>query len=253
MQSNPVRSRAVLALIVLVVATAIPADAARVRRLELAEVRASAESVFAGEVVGVSLRLGSNGQMVWTDYEIEVSETLAGRNPGPRTTVSFAGGTLPELSIGVPGVPKLREGDHYVFFIEPKLDSPTALMAMPTIGWGQGLYRIARIDAAGGPRTVLVSTDGEPLEISSDGRLSRGALVRIVDGRVVEPETAIRDGAGTRVRPSFFESPDGTVRPITVSPAPAEVAVRTARTFATLDDLRLFAQGRLAAVTIRNR
>lgn len=254
MRRNFPKTRAALALIVLAVATAIPAQAATVRRLELDEVRTRAESVFAGEVVGVSLRLGNAGKMVWTDYEIEVSETLAGRDPGPRTTVSFAGGTLPELSIGIPGVPELFEGNHYVFFLAPKMDSPTALMAMPTIGWGQGLYRIARVDAGdGSSRTVIVSIDGEPLEISPDGRLARGAHVRIADGRIIEPEAAIRDGASMRMRPTLFESPDGTVRTIAPSPAPAEVAVRNARTFATLDDLRLFAQGRLAAVTVRNR
>lgn len=253
MQRNPLKPGAALALLVLVAVIATPAHASTVRRLELDELRAKAESVFAGEVVGMSQRLGNNGQMVWTDYEIEVSDHLAGRNPGPRTRVSFAGGTLPELSIGVPGVPKLREGDHYVFFLAPKLDSPTALLAMPTVGWGQGLYRLSRIDSADGARTALVSADGEPLEISSDGRLSRGTLVRIVDGRVVEPETPVRDGAGSRVRPSFVESPDGTVRPFSPSPSQPEVVVRTARTFATLDDVRLFAQGRLAAVTVRNR
>lgn len=253
MQRNSRQSRATLVLFLLSVAIAIPTPAATVRRLELDEVRSRAESVFAGEIVGVSQRLGNAGQMVWTDYEVAVSETLAGRDPGPRTRVSFAGGTVPELSIGIPGVPELREGDHYVFFIEPKLDSPKAMMVMPTVGWGQGLYRMARVETDDGSRIVLVSVDGEPLELSQDGRLARGAHVRIANGRVIEPETAIRDGAGTRMRPSYFESPDGMVRPIAQSPAPAAVAVRTARTFATFDDLRLFVQGRLAAVTVRNR
>ena len=59
--------------------------------------RSRAESVFAGEVVGVTARVSGDGKMVWTDYEIEVSETMAGRNPGTRTTLSFGGGTVPGL------------------------------------------------------------------------------------------------------------------------------------------------------------
>ncbi|MCM2315366.1 MAG: hypothetical protein NDJ92_09480 [Thermoanaerobaculia bacterium] len=248
------KSRAALALIAITVTTAMTSEAATVRRLELDEIRAKAESVFVGEVVGVSARLGSDGRMVWTDYEIEIGETLAGRDAGPRTTLSFAGGTVPELSIGIPGVPELYEGNHYVFFIEPKPDSPTALIPMPTVGWGQGLYKIARIDKDdGSSSTALVSVDGEPLELSADGLLARGAHVRITGGRIVEAESAIRDAAPTRMRPSRFESPDGTVRVIAPTPAPVDVAVRTARTFATLDDLRLFVQGRLAAVNVRNR
>lgn len=254
MPRNLTKSRAALALIAIAVTTAMTSNAATVRRLQLDEIRAKAESVFVGEIVGVSTRLGNDGRMVWTDYAIEVGETLAGHDAGPRTTLSFAGGTLPELSIGIPGVPELYEGNHYVFFIEPKPDSPTAMMPMPTVGWGQGLYRIARIDKDdGSSSTALVSVDGEPLEISTDGRLARGAQVRITGGRIIATESAIRDGAATRMRPSFFESPDGTVRVIAPTPAPVDIAVRTARTFATLDDLRLFARGRLAAVTVRNR
>lgn len=254
MPSNLTRSLAALALSAIALSTAMTSSAATVRRLELDDIRAKAESVFVGEIVGVSTRLGNDGRMVWTDYEIEVGETLAGREAGPRTTLSFAGGALPELSIGIPGVPELYEGNHYVFFIEPKPDSPTALMPMPTVGWGQGLYRIARLDNDdGSSSTALVSVDGEPLEISPDGRLARGAQVRIAGGRIIEPESAIRDDAPTRMRPSLFESPDGTVRAITPTPARVDIAVRTARTFATLDDLRLFVQGRLAAVTVRNR
>ena len=254
MQGTAIRLRALLTIYIAVsIVAATEAGAATVRRLELDDVRAKAESVFAGEVVGTSLRLGNEGQMVWTDYEIAVTETFAGKARGPRTIVSFAGGTLPELSIGIPGVPKLREGEHYVFFIEPKMDSPKALMAMPTVGWSQGLYRIERVETSDGYSTALVSTDGEPLEISTDGRLTRGAPVRIVDGRIVEIDAAVRDDLGPRVRPAYFESPDGRVTPIPPRIDTPRAIGRHARNFATIDDLRLFAQRRLDAVPTRNR
>ena len=252
MHRCPSAVRSFIALFILAAAAAIPAGAASVRRLELDEVRSRAEAVFAGEVVGITARVSGDGKMVWTDYEIEVSETLAGRNPGARTTLSFGGGTVPGLSIGIPGMPKLNEGEHYVFFIEPRLDASKPAF-MPTVGWSQGLYRIVRVDGSENARTALVSADGETLEISSDGRLTRGAVVNIVEGRIVETQTPVREGVGIRVRPTSVENPDGTVTPFVATPRTEQATVRAARNLATFDDLRLFAQQRLDAAPSRNR
>ncbi|MFA6955189.1 MAG: hypothetical protein WC538_04870 [Thermoanaerobaculia bacterium] len=242
--------RSLVALIIVTAATAIPAEAATVRRLELDELRARAESVFSGQVLGTSTRLDSDGRMVWTDYSIEVAETLAGRDPGTVTTLTFAGGTIEGHSIGVPGVPELRVGDHYVFFIEPRPDASRPAL-MPTVGWGQGLYRIVRMNEGKTSTTALVSADGEPLEIAADGSLARGSSVTVSGDTIVEPGPATRDGV--RVQKTSIETPDGVVRPITATPEAAQPATPPARTFATFDDLRLFAQGRLGAASVRNR
>lgn len=252
MQRCPSTVRSFIALIVLTTAAALSSEAATVRRLELDELRARAESVFAGQVTGVTAKLGSDGRLVWTDYTIEVSDTLAGRDPGSVTTLSFAGGTTGGLSMGIPGVPELREGDSYVFFIEPRPDA-TKPALVPTVGWGQGLYRIVRVGDGPGSTTALVSTDGEPLEISSSGELTRGASVGVIEGRLVEPESAVSDRVGVRVSKSSFEGADGTVRTLTPEPETLAPAMRPARAFATLDDLRSFVQGRLGAVSTRNR
>jgi len=152
--------RSLVALII-VIAAAIPAGAATVRRLELDELRSRAESVFAGQVLGISSRAGSDGRMVWTDYQIEVSDVLAGRDPGSLTTLSFAGGDTDGLSIGVPGVPQLRAGDHYVFFIEPRPDASKPAL-VPTVGWGQGPHRNGRGHAARESATAPGSAAGPP-------------------------------------------------------------------------------------------
>jgi hypothetical protein len=251
MQRCPTTVRSFVALIISA-AIAIPSAAATVRRLELDEVRARAESVFSGQVVGVSARLDSEGKMVWTDYRIEVSESLSGRDPGSVTTLSFAGGTAGGLSLGIPGVPELREGDHYVFFLEPRPDRSKPAI-VPTVGWGQGLYRIVKVDDGAGAPSALVSADGEPLELGSGGLLTRGPFVSISNNRIVEPEPAVRDDVGVRMRKSTFETPDGTIYPIASLPESTEPVARPARSFATLDDLRLFTQGRLGAVSTRNR
>jgi len=188
--------------------------------------------------------------MVWTDYQIEVSDVLAGRDPGSLTTLSFAGGDTDGLSIGVPGVPQLRAGDHYVFFIEPRPDASKPAL-VPTVGWGQGLYRIVRVNEREKSTTALVSADGEPLEIAADGSLRRGSAVSVAGDTIVEPAPAIRDGV--KVQRTSMETPDGVVRPITATPEVAQPATPPVRTFATFDDLRLFVQGHMPATSVRNR
>ncbi|MBI2212065.1 MAG: hypothetical protein HYU52_00315 [Acidobacteria bacterium] len=252
MQRFPSTVRAFVALTILAAAIAVPNQAATVRRLDLDEVRSRAESVFTGQVVGVTAKLGNDGKMVWTEYQIDVEESLAGRDPGSTTTLSFAGGTLGSLSFGIPGVPELREGDHYLFFIEPRPDSLKPAI-VPTVGWGQGLYRIVKVENGGMSQTALVSADGEPLELAPGGLLTRGALVGVSGNTIVEPESAVHDTVGIRVQKSSFEAADGSTRTFVATPEVAEPAARPVRSFATLDDLRLFAQGRLGAVSSRNR
>ncbi len=222
------------------------ASAATVSRLELGEIRDQAVSVFEGQVVGMTQRVGETGKMVWRDYEINVTESFAGADPGSTATVSFAGGTVGGLSIGIVGSPYLEIGKHYLFFIEPGKDHPAA-----TVGWGQGLYRIEKAIIDNQPRQILVSYDGEPLELSGDGRLMRGPSVEIRNGVVSDSATSRREDLGIRVNAPTFVSADGVVIPQPKPTAQNDAVVRPARTFATIDDVRLFIQRRLASVPER--
>lgn len=224
----------------LLITTFVPAKAASVRRYQLDEVRDQAVSVFWGQVVEQSTRIGPEGKMVWTDYEISVSEHLKGTDPGPRTRVSFAGGTAGDLTIGIPGVPRLEAGDTFVFFIQKGTRHPTA-----TVGWGQGLYRVARVNLGGTPRDLLVSYDGEPLQIGFDGRLTRGPSVRIENGSIWDASLRL-DPRSARMADPVMTAADGTAIPQTRTAAPEVVPIHE-RHWATLDDLRAFVDGRIEA------
>src|SRR5690242_13930232 len=100
------RSHAVM-LSIAVLASAMPIAAARVRRLSLTEIRDRAAIVMVGEVVGSSTRLGK-ANMVWTDYEVRVTETWKGDNEPAVKTISFAGGRHGEYEVGIDGVPQLE-------------------------------------------------------------------------------------------------------------------------------------------------
>jgi len=88
-------------LLVLVSLLAVTASATTLRRFTLEEVRDRAESIFVGRVVSSSVRPIVNGQLVATDYTIEVQEVLAGK-VAATTTVTYVPGA-PLSGIGAPG------------------------------------------------------------------------------------------------------------------------------------------------------
>lgn len=238
----PLKPTILVLATVLAVAMVAPSEAATVRRLQLEEIRDGASSIFWGQVVDQSTRL-AEGRIVWTDYRISVSEYLRGPNPGALTTVSYAGGTKGDVSIGIHGMPRLEIGRTYLFFINPdRQDGRRPINA--TIGWGQGLYRIERVEIDGAKRDLLVSWDGEPLEMSDDGRILRGPGVDVRNGSVVDL-AARRQADISRAADPTFTTPDGKPVPQHWGPRP-ERSVRQ-RNFATLDDLRAFVDGRIEA------
>lgn len=208
----------------------VDANAARVRRLSLAEVRDRASSIIVGEVVSRSARVGDAGGMVWTDYQVRVVESLRGsRSAGELTTLTFAGGQAGGLDLGVGGVPKLATGRRYVFFIDAREGR-----AVPTIGWGQGLFTVEQITGKT-PGQALISMEGEPLEVR-EGKLTRGGRVSVSGGRLLP---LAEQQKSKRLTVSRKYNGDGSKR--TLSPRP-NVAGTTAR-LATLSDLRAFVNG----------
>lgn len=217
-------------------------NATRVQRLSLSEIRDQANSIIIARVTSQETRLGPNAKMVWTDYQIEVEEVLQGVNPTTLTTLSFAGGETAGKSVGIAGVPRLQVGGRYVFFL---LHGQTP-WATPTVGWGQGIFEIVPQQSFSEPE-VLVSYDGEPLEISPGG-LRRGDLVRRNDRWIEIPEAT--DGLSgldrllqQRENVPVVLNPDG--KPIDQSPDTlgAEAKRLDQRSFASLDQLRGFIRG----------
>jgi hypothetical protein len=242
---TPLKHAVWILAVVATVAASLNAGAATVRRLQLDEIRDGSAAVFWGQVVERSTRIDDRGRMVWTDYRISVSEHLLGENPGTAAIISFAGGTKGDVSVGIHGMPRLDIGKTYVFFVRP--DRPDGGSYINgTIGWGQGLYRIERVELDGKTQDLLVSYDGEPLEMSDDGRIRRGPHVKIEEGRVVDIRARRADGV-TRASDPTFTTPSG--KPIPQHWTSRSEAPVRQRNFATLEDLRAFVEGRIEAVT----
>lgn len=220
-----------------VLACALPAAAARVRRLSLDEIRDRAGVIVVGEVIGSSTRFGK-ADMVWTDYQVRVSETLKGDNQPAVKTISFAGGKVGDYGVGIDGVPELEHGASYVFFLK----ADPGLMPMPSLGWGQGIYRVQDVDLNGAKKQTLISVDGEPLEVNAQGQLVRGHSVQVVDGVVREASVANTN----RIAPSAVIRADGSLAPANPSVMTRAMAAPQHR-FATLGQLRDFVAGKIAS------
>jgi|GEM_PF-2416373 len=223
-----------------------PATAARIRRLSLNDIRSKAQRILVGEVLSQSTRVGEGGKMVWTDYQLRVSETLKGTDPGAITTVSFAGGQAGGLDIGLSDVPTLEVGRRYVLFMQSGDLHPT-----PTVGWGQGLFHVSQIKDGTVNRSVIVSEDGEPLEIDAAGLLTRGPRVVISEGKIVVAAKVDPHAAQQKMAEPVALNADGTPAPTVARIQPLTVAPR--HNYATMNQLRMFAHGRLEAAGPKSR
>lgn len=206
--------------------------ATKLRRLSLEELRATASQVVVVTIEGSATRPDLSGRMVWTDYSARVLERLSGEG-APTLTLSFAGGVAGGIDAGVIGVPVLESGATYVLFLSGNDGGAT-----PTLGWGQGLFRVVR-DLEG--QQLLISGDGESLRVSVDGTLSRGPLMQVVQGTAVPAASGRRPLVQRAPAPRAF---DAERRPVEFSPARRSVAAsQQIAAPASLDDLKTFVSG----------
>lgn len=220
---------------------AFPAHAARVRRLTLTQLRDKADTIIVGTVSAATTRLGPGGNMVWTDYDIAVEETLLGAALATTTTVSFAGGQYGARHVGILGVPSLERGQRYILFLLPKANYPSA-----TIGWAQGIYRFTDVHTDAERHTVLISQDGQPLELDDAGALFRGSPVAIGDQglQALSTRRANLDAARKASEPSVMNASGQPIPQISSSPQTSAVPVSN-RKFADVDHLKRFLKGEL--------
>jgi hypothetical protein len=212
--------------------------AVRVQRLSLTEVRERADGIIVVHVSSESTRVGDGAKMVWTDYQVQVNETLAGDPSEGTRTISFAGGYAKGLEVGIADVPRLQVGKRYVLFLLPE-GRP---WATPTIGWGQGIFELITDPSAA--VESLVSYDGEPLELTASG-IRRGARIGARNresGVLVVGDNADREPK--EAEPMALD-PYGNVIEQPPRPVPETVVTPKEGELASLDDLRRFVRGEL--------
>jgi hypothetical protein len=141
-----------LAAVMLAVIT-VPASAAMILKMNLAQLTDRADAIFRGEVLSAEpgkISIGG-GTLPTMTYRLRVDETFKGNfeakeNASPEVEITMLGtikatthsGNQTRLTSALPEVPKLRVGESYVLFTT----APSASGLRSPVGLGQGSFRI---------------------------------------------------------------------------------------------------------------
>jgi hypothetical protein len=139
----------------LVACSLAPLPAATLERLSLNDLILGSTAIVRARVT--SSYAAFSGPIIYTHYQIRVSETLKGFSAG---SVEFVvqGGVANNLRQTFPGVPQFSVGDEYVFFLWTGKSGLTQIM-----GLTQGLFSVAQ-DGSADPATTRSSSHEVMLE-----------------------------------------------------------------------------------------
>ena len=111
-----------------------PLQSATLERLTLRDMAVKSTLVVRGKVLSSSASL--SGGLIFTHYQVQVSQTLKGQSAGV-IDVAVPGGVANGIRQAVAGSPEFQPGDDYVFFLWTGKSGMTQV-----IGLTQGLFRV---------------------------------------------------------------------------------------------------------------
>ena len=135
------------ALLVLAALFSSPSGATLVPTMTLEDLASQSQSVVHGKVMRTWSAWDNNQQVIWTHYEVAVSDSLKGPAQS-KLVVSEPGGTVGETSMLIAGTPVYEVGEEIVLFTEA-----TPIGYARTCGWGQGKFRVSA--AQDGTRKIV--------------------------------------------------------------------------------------------------
>jgi hypothetical protein len=160
-------------LFALVLAWCLPS--ATLERLSLDDMIVQATAIVRGKITGSFTAL--SGPVIYTHYQLQVSETLKG---SARSSVEFVvpGGIANNMRQSFAGAPRFGTGDELVFFLWTGRSG-----VMQVLGLTQGLFALAQ-DGATDP----VATRSASHEVM----LERGTGQQVKDQTLVMPLSQLR-------------------------------------------------------------
>jgi hypothetical protein len=156
-----------LAVFLLALGSAIPAQAVVVAPMTFEELVGEATAVVYARVAEVRGRWTADRRTIESVVTVQALRYLKG-NLGDQIAIRLPGGEAGGFVNVIPGAPVLREGDLVVLFLGAR--GPAILTP---VGLTQGVFRVI-VDAREG--TALVTPP--PLKASAVGRVVRGAADR---------------------------------------------------------------------------
>ena len=116
-----------------------------------------AELIFVGKVVSSRAEwrnVGTN-RVIFTLVEFERQEVLKGE-AGASVTLQFLGGTVGDVTLEIAGVPKFKDGDRELLFVEGN-----GVRFCPLVGVFHGKFGVRKNEKSG--RDILVMHNGKAL------------------------------------------------------------------------------------------
>ena len=115
----------------------------------------------------VSLPTEGTGRAIFTQVDLEVAEYIKGTG-GSIVQIVVAGGTVEGRRMWVPGMPSFQAGEDVLLFLREGYQQA----ADPTVGVGQGVFRIAA-DPSTGAEAVLDASGHFVIGIEDDQVVTR--------------------------------------------------------------------------------
>jgi len=155
----PVRTAIPAIVTALVLTATTPADSTILLKMSLERMAQDAVMVVQGHVAWDYSVRPDPTEPIFTYSGLEVSGCVAGECP-ETVILKHEGGTVGELTIFIPGMPKFTPGDEVLLFLEP--DPNGEKDAFYTVGMVQGYFKIVT-DPQSGVKTALQQLFGVTL------------------------------------------------------------------------------------------
>ena len=129
--------------------------AASVRHVTLDEMLQQCQFVFEGKVLALEARENSQ-KRIHTYVTFEILDVIKGEYPGDTLTLSFLGGTVGDVTMGVSDMKVPQVGERGIYFVE----SLERSQVHPLYGWSQGHF-LVQPDGTGMDRVMTSNKQPE--------------------------------------------------------------------------------------------
>jgi len=135
--------------------------AASVRQVTMDEMLQQCRLVFEGKVLSLEARENSQ-KRIHTYVTFEILDIIKGEYSGDTITLSFLGGTVGDVTMGVSDMKVPQMGERGIYFVE----SLERSQVHPLYGWSQGHFLVQPDDT--GTDRVMTSNEQPVTEVIKD-------------------------------------------------------------------------------------
>lgn len=135
--------------------------AASVRQVTMDEMLQQCQFVFEGKVLALEAKENSQ-KRIHTYVIFEIQDIIKGEHSSDTITLSFLGGTVGDVTMGVSDMKVPQVGERGIYFVE-SLERP---QVHPLYGWSQGHFLVQPDDT--GVDRVMTSNEQPVTEVMKD-------------------------------------------------------------------------------------